>query len=529
MSDTNSPAGGGAGPSGSRRPLTIDLGAEDFGRAERPLDQPDGGPEERLDAADLRDEPIPSELADPSDEVGADPAEAADAGIAPEPPAFPAYAEPPVSRTEHRPPPPPPARRRGFGSLLLAALLGGIVSGGALLALERRGELDRFLGARPDPTAAVSQQVAALGSDVAALQARPASAPTDLAPVRSEIAALRQQVDEVANRPVPAAVTANPAGLEDVQKRLAALEQAKPNTAGPNTAGADAVQGLGSRLDQLAADVDALKKAPAPDAAPALAELRQQLADISGRLTKAEQRPAVDPAELTAAIARLQQRVEALASGQQAVTDLKAQLGQVSDRLDKVPTEARVAALETGLAQANRQADLAKTLGAGVAAGALADALASGAPFRPELDAMAKLGLDEAAIAPLRQQAETGLPTLLALRSEFDQETSGVDLRQAIPATAGPMDRLLQSARGLVEVRAAGAAQGGDPSAVIARIRAALDAGDLKAALAEWEALPESGKSATAHWRQAAQARLAAEALVARLRADALARLGTQG
>ncbi len=48
------------------------------------------------------------------------------------------------------------------------------------------------------------------------------------------------------------------------------------------------------------------------------------------------------------------------------------------------------------------------------------------------------------------------------------------------------MDRLMQSARGLVDVRPAHPTEGADPAAVVTRIRGALDAGDLKTALSEW-------------------------------------------
>jgi hypothetical protein len=74
-------------------------------------------------------------------------------------------------------------------------------------------------------------------------------------------------------------------------------------------------------------------------------------------------------------------------------------------------------------------------------------------------------------------------------------------------------------------VRPAHPTEGADPAAIVARIRAALDAGDLKTALAEREALPDNAKAATAPWAADAQARNDADALVATLRAESLARL----
>jgi hypothetical protein len=115
------------------------------------------------------------------------------------------------------------------------------------------------------------------------------------------------------------------------------------------------------------------------------------------------------------------------------------------------------------------------------------------------------------------------------LRQEFEAAVAKMDLRSPIPENAGTFDRLLGSARGLVQVRPADPVAGSDPAAVVARMRGALAAGDLKTALAERESLPEPAKTATADWARAADARRAAGELVAELRAEALSRLGAGG
>ena len=73
--------------------------------------------------------------------------------------------------------------------------------------------------------------------------------------------------------------------------------------------------------------------------------------------------------------------------------------------------------------------------------------------------------------------------------------------------------------------RAARPTEGDDPEAIISRIRGALNAGDLKAALAEWSTLPDSIKSPTAEWAKLAEARRAADDLVAEVRRAALSGL----
>ena len=78
-------------------------------------------------------------------------------------------------------------------------------------------------------------------------------------------------------------------------------------------------------------------------------------------------------------------------------------------------------------------------------------------------------------------------------------------------------------------MRPANPKEGADPGAVLARMRGALEAGDLRGALAEREALPEAAKAKTEEWARAVEARASAGELVAQLRAEALSRLGTQG
>jgi hypothetical protein len=106
---------------------------------------------------------------------------------------------------------------------------------------------------------------------------------------------------------------------------------------------------------------------------------------------------------------------------------------------------------------------------------------------------------------------------------------AAVDLSQPAAEGTGALDRLIESARGLVEVRPARPIAGADPGAVVTRIRGALFAGDLKAALAEWATLPEDIRTATSTWAEIAEARVAADDLVAQLRAEALSRLDSEG
>jgi hypothetical protein len=477
-----SQTGAAAGRESQRKPVTIDLAAEEVARKPDQADATEGDagaetlPEVQAGSGDAREEPIPSAFATSSASSTA-------------------TAEPVPARGGS-----------SFGALLGAAVIGGVIAGGVLLFLDRTGSLDGILPARQQPGPDLAGEVAALRTDVTALKQNGGQA---LAPLEQRVAAVEKAVSDLANRPVESGGDAADAALADVQKRLDALEAAAAS-AGPG----DAAAPLQARLTELSNAVDALRSAGSAQA-PAAAELTalgSRIEDVSKRLGALEAKPPVDLSGLQAAVA-----------------ELKGQLSALGGRVDALPTADRVAALETTLKTTQGQAEKAAALGPAVVADALAAALESGRPFTAELAALRGLGLDAAAIDGLAPYGDKGMPTLAALRSEFEEAAAGLDLRTPIPEGTGTMDRLLQSARGLVEVRPAHPTEGADPGAVVARIRGALAAGDLKQALAEWDALPADAKAKTEAWQKQAAARLTADELVARLRSNALSRLGSEG
>ena len=380
-----------------------------------------------------------------------------------------------------------PGRRGGlFAALLLAAVLGGlIVEAGDLAA----GRLGWFAPAAPDGTA-MRQEVAALRSDLDAARAQigtlqqPASAvagDTDITALRGELSALQGTVAELGNRPTPQAdgPQADTAALYDLQKRITALEQAPPPAA-----------------------------AEAAGTGPAFDALNAQLGDIGSRVAALEGKPAPDLSGLETGIA-----------------SLRGGLAEIGGRVDTVNAAERLAALEPRVAAAEAGTAATRGLAQAVAADALAATAASGRPFAAELATLRSLGVDDPAFADLAPKAGAGLPGDAALATEFRTLSEGLRTNAPVPATAGPVDRLLQSARGLVQVRPAGPAAGSDPGSVMARIVDFTGRGELAGALHEWDTLPDMAKSATAAWASEMRTRLAAETLAARLRGEALARL----
>ena len=358
---------------------------------------------------------------------------------------------------------------RSVSPLVAASLAGGIVVALAILLLALAG-VPPFSGREEQPD--FSGDIATLRSELEAMRQNPAD--SGLAPLQAQIAALEQAIGDLR---AAGSSEAPDQALREIQTRLAGLEQMATEVA--STDGSPAND---ARLSELAAEIEALKNGGAQSSAT-----------------------------------------------EESIASLRQEMEQLGARLEAAPDEARVAAVEADLSEARRQVETAAALGPAVAADALAAAVESGRPFNAELDALVVLGADEATLAALRPYSDSGLATLAALQTGFENVIASQSLAAPIPEGTGTMDRLLQSARGLVEVRPAQPTEGVDPAAIVTRIRAALAAGDVATALSEWRTLPDPIKTQTADWADAAEARAAADDLVARLRADALARLTRAG
>lgn len=374
-----------------------------------------------------------------------------------------ASAPPPRWRLIDEPPPP-----RRFAPFLLAALAGAAIVAIAVIVMAFTGYFPTRSGA------GISAEIEALRSDVAKLQQ--ANPDESLTALEQQVAAIDKKIGDVA---AAAPAGASNEALAELQSRFEALEQAV-------SAGASAAS-LEPRLTELANEIAALR-----NAAPA------------------------DAASLETTLAPIREPLDAMS----------AQLDALSARVDAVPSEDRIAAIETNLNEASRKIDLAAALAPAVIADALAAALDSGLPFSGELAALKSIGIGADAAEQLAAVAETGLPTMAELRSGFEAAIDSTDLTPTAPEQTGTIDRLWQSAQSLVEVRPARPTEGTQPTAVIARIRGALAAGDLKSALAEWNALPDPIKTPIADWAGQVEARLQADDLAAAVRAEALAQLG---
>ena len=133
-----------------------------------------------------------------------------------------------------------------------------------------------------------------------------------------------------------------------------------------------------------------------------------------------------------------------------------------------------------------------------------------------ELEAFASVAPDDPAVADLRDMAGRGVPSRSALVAGFsDAAIKAIAAAKPGDPEAGLVDRLRLSALSVVKVRKVGDVEGDSAEAIVARAEARLLNGDLDAAVAEWNALPEASRTAAADFGNALAARARAEKLIA--------------
>jgi hypothetical protein len=265
----------------------------------------------------------------------------------------------------------------------------------------------------------------------------------------------------------------------DLDKRVAALEAASAG----NGAASEATQRLAAQEKDLRADIDA-ERGAIPDLSARVAKLETEMPKTNG-----------------------------------AGPDLAALAG----RVDKIEAALATPKSETRAA-AEKPAAADNATAIAIIAEAFADKLHAGAPFGPELTELERLGVDPAALAPL-QAVVNGAPTNGALAASFSAVAPHV-LAAASEGDKGSVtDRFLAHIHNLVRVRDLNETAGDDPQALVSQIEAESRRGDIGAALASFDKLPEAARKAAGDWPTVAHARQAADAALQSIREAAIGQL----
>lgn len=476
-----------------REPVTIDLGPEEVRRIEEEAAVTDDAATSEAEADEAASAPVAQDAGDAMADAPADPqtsefvpepatAEAPDAFLAAAASEERASTGTPRQDTPHfgrarpqetaeqAPAPMPPAARPGRASALVAGLIGGIV------ALAGAGVL-QYAGLLPSPGAP--------GGDNAAVTA-----------LRTEIENLKQQV----------------AGLGD-GSAAAGVEELRTALGESNTT----VANLSATVDKLSADLAALKYTVEAASAAGGSD-GEAAAQLVSRLDALE-----------AAVAALRQDGGGAAPAD--IADLSGRIDTIEKAVNAagaqtVDAEGRIAVLEKSLAdiaaKVEAQADQPR-IALAIAAAALKAAVDRGGPFASEVETFAAVAPNSPELADLRAMAKDGVPSRADLLAAApDAAIAMIAAARTVDENAGFFERLLASAESLIKVRPVGVVEGEGVDAVVARMEAALKAGDLAKALSEYETLPEGPKAAGAAFAERIRLRQKAEDLVDRALAGAL-------
>lgn len=361
-----------------------------------------------------------------------------------------------------------PEPRKGFGGALAILRVTGFVVAAALIGGAAGWVLVRTMPApAPDLTA--------LEARLQTLETAESPQP-DLSRIEARLSVLETEDpgDAIRGQALEQLVR-DAAALRD---RVDAMESAAPademDLTGIEARLDEIDRSTGRRLDALEARIAALgagEGGEGVDMSDALAPVLSRIEALTDRIAAAE-RASDDAAGLGA-------RLDALTG----------RLSAAESRLADVQDAPAAAPAPNGARRALAYADLA------------AAARGSG-PFAVELAELRRVWPDAPGLNALRNHARTGAPSREQLAAQFPEEAL-----QAATAETDVWFGVLRIAR---------SASGPGPGDAI---RAALDAGDLEAAVQDARALEDPARAVIEAWLQGADARLQIEAALAQMRA----------
>lgn len=344
------------------------------------------------------------------------------------------------------PPPPVPEPRRGGMSVVLGGVIAAVLGAGAMYLATAQ---DWIAPGGPDTE---------LLARIDALESSLAAAETALDESEGEIAALKAAEPDLSA--VNAAIAANTGATE-------AVSTAAEANATAIAALTERLNGTDERLQKVA--VQQIPEAELPKAISDAydAKLADLLATIDGRFATMQ--------------AGLDEKVTEIETTQAAAADAEA---------------AALAAARLSEARA--------------AFARIRTSLEDGTPFADEVATVADLtGADIP--APLADTAAEGVPTVEALAQAFPAAArNALKVSAATAVEDGSLSRFQAFLRTQAGARSLTPREGDHPDAVLSRAEAATARGDLDAAVAELQALPEEGQAAMADWLALAETRRAA-------------------
>jgi len=323
-----------------------------------------------------------------------------------------------------------------------------------------------------------------------------------------------------------AAGTDTGGGFEALTARLDALE-----ATGGSSSAAD-LSGIEERIAKL----ETAPAAANPEVKDTLSTLEGELASLketvnsnSSAVSNASATPAVNNNGLEAALAK--------------ITELEAGLANLaqSDEIDLSPLETKLAEVETGLSSLNetvssnsegvaalnaQSSSLEETVASvkqsekvakSVAVNALGAALDNDDPLGLALASVKSLIGETPETARLGALEEQGIPSRKALLDQLSDFTNSLQNPQQDISSGSVSDRFWGSMQNLVTFRSSGPQEGDSTVAILSRVKANLETGDLSALLSEWQKLPQEVQTSGEAFQANVKTRLEAHAIYEKL------------
>ncbi|MCA3565536.1 MAG: hypothetical protein IOC90_14635 [Methylocystis sp.] len=307
--------------------------------------------------------------------------------------------------------------------------------------------------------------------------------------------------------------TAPLAALEQKQSELAARLAALPNPA---------------EIDRLRQAAARIETETAKRISDANAALGQKIAGLEAELKALAGRPTSPDASVSAAppvdLSPLRQRIDSLETELKGLAAIAEAAGKTAEAAGKSAEAAakaadpKLAALDQKLGETIRRVDAGSAAPLFSAVQGLAQAFHRGAPMASELAAVEALGAKPEQLAALKPFAEKGAPTPQSLAASFAPLAGSL----ASGANEGGITGFVQR---FVTIRPTSDTGGNSPAALVGAIEAALKRGDVPAALAAWNRLPEPARQQSAAWGKLATDQDAAARALAALQNAAAAAL----
>ncbi|MSP68245.1 MAG: hypothetical protein EXQ96_09200 [Alphaproteobacteria bacterium] len=303
---------------------------------------------------------------------------------------------------------------------------------------------------------------------------------------------------------------------------------------------------LTARMESTERDLRQLRDAPRPAAGDAKAQalageaaeaaarataaaaaLAARVAEVEQRLAGSERSAGTVPAALEARLAAIEAASASAGPSAAGIERLAARVGALESVAAALPAlAARIEALEARPVPFGDPAARARGAGLLAALAGLRPRLVTGAAYGEALKSLQAAVGDDAELTPalkiLTAQGAAGVPTLVALRERL-QQTAPAILKAAAPPAEGWAGQTLQRLASVITIRRLDApAEGDDTESLVVRAEQALAHGNVGAAIAAIERLPDPARPVAAAWLGDARARQGAEAALAAVEARAI-------